>query len=129
MAIAGSNPMLVTPSPRARACVDVVVCTAAMCVAATQQLRVFLLPLSVSLSSRRTEAAQLLLGELLLPGGSKRERARERERVARVLFGMVLCRAHSKKRKRANANRRIENNLAICNPDSVARSSAFPVSF
>jgi hypothetical protein len=53
MAIAGSNPMLVTPS--LGACVDVV-CTAAVCVG-TQQLRVFLLPLSsVPFSSRSAEA-------------------------------------------------------------------------
>lgn len=66
----------------------------------------------------------------LLPGGSKQaRRERERKRACACLFGMVLCRAHSKKRKRQNANRCIEKNLAICNPDSVARSSAFPVSF
>ena len=96
MAIAGSNPMLVTPS--LGACVDVV-CTAAVCVG-TQQLRVFLLPLSsVPFSSRSAEAQLPGRGSCSL--GEAKQAAREgrggEERVCACLFGMAPCRVHNKR--------------------------------
>lgn len=65
------------------ACVDVV-CTAAMCVV-TQQLR-------VSLQLREDGGGSAACCLVEARGRGERERA--------CLFGMVLCRAHNKKRKR-----------------------------
>lgn len=114
MAIAGSNPMLVTPSLGlgARVWTVDVVCTAAVCAVAQQQLRVFHVPL---LSSRSAEEDLAAWGKQSNEG-----------------LGMVPCRGHSKSQKgsTANANRRIGEKLAIRKLNSVIWNLVLsPVSF
>lgn len=90
------------------ACVDVV-CTAAMCVV-TQQLRV-----SLQLREDGGGSAACCLVEA--------SKGREKERARFVWHGALS--GSQQKAKKANANRRIQKNLAICEPNSVARSCTF----
>lgn len=117
MAIAGSNPMLVTPSLGlgARVWTVDVVCTAAVCVVSSSAAIARVSCSPPLLSSRSAEEDLAAWGKQSNEG-----------------LGMVPCRGHSKSQKgsTANANRRIGEKLAIRKLNSVIWNLVLsPVSF